>query len=91
MAPRRRVFAVLAARALWTLVAVLPACAASQEWIYEKPRATPAQLDQDKTACRKVARERTLFNAFDDEKVDREVFNRCMQSRGYTVKVAPLP
>ena len=91
MAPRRRVCASLAARAIWALVAVLPACAASREWIYEKPRVTPAQLDQDKTACRKVAPSRSMFRTFEDERVDRAAFNRCMERRGYTVTVAPLP
>jgi hypothetical protein len=91
MAPRRRVSATLAARVLWALLAVLPACAASQEWIYEKSRVTPAQLDQDKRACRKIAPSHSMFRAFEEEKVDRVTFNRCMEQRGYTVKVAPLP
>jgi hypothetical protein len=91
MAPRRRFSAWLAARAIWALVAVLPACAASQEWIYEKPRVSPAQLDQDKAACRKVAPSRSMFRTFEDEKVERAAFNRCMARRGYTITVAPLP
>jgi hypothetical protein len=90
MAPRRRVFESLGARAIWALVAVLPACA-GQEWIYEKSRVTPAQLDQDKTACRKVAPSRSMFRMLEADKVERAAFNRCMERRGYTVKVAPLP
>ena len=90
MAPRRRFSAWLAARAIWALVAVLPACAASQEWIYEKPRVSPAQLDQDKTACRKVAPSRSMFRTFQDERVDRPAFNLCMERHGYTVTVVPL-
>lgn len=91
MAPRRRISAWLASRLVWGLVAALPACAANQEWIYEKPRVTPAQLDHDKTVCRKIAPARGLFKSFESEQVEREGFNRCMQSRGYTFKVVPLP
>ena len=72
-------------------VVVLAGCASSQEWIYEKPRVTPAQLDHDKTACRKAAPSRSVLRVLEDEKVDRDLFNRCMQSRGYTVKAVPLP
>ena len=91
MDSRRRVFASIAARALWLSVAVLPACAGGQEWIYDKPRVTPAQLDQDKAACRKAAPSRSMLRTFEDEKVEREAFNRCMVRRGYTVKAVPLP
>lgn len=91
MAPRRRFSAWLAARAIWVLVALLPACAGSQEWIYEKPSVSPAQIDQDKAACRKAAPSRSMFRTFEDEKVERAAFNRCMERRGYTITVAPLP
>lgn len=91
MAPRRYFSAWLAAGAVWALVAVLPACAARQEWIYAKPRASPAQLDQDKAACRQVAPSHSMFRTFQAEKVERAAFNRCMASRGYTITVAPLP
>ena len=95
MAPhpsRRALQALRLARCLtWSLVVALPACAASEEWIYEKARSTPAQLDHDKTACRKIAPSRSVFRVLEAEKVDREPFNRCMESRGYRVKVVPLP
>lgn len=81
----------LGRRLIWSLVVALPACAASQEWIYEKPRGTPAQLDHDKATCRKTAPSRSLFQTLEAEKVAREAFNRCMESRGYRVKVVPLP
>ena len=35
---------------LVSFAALLTACASSQEWIYDKPRTTPAQLDRDQTA-----------------------------------------
>jgi hypothetical protein len=91
MAPRPRASAFFVVRALWGLLALLPACAGSQEWIYEKPRATPAQVDHDKTTCRKAAPSRSLFRTFQAEKVERETFNRCMEKLGYTVRVAPRP
>ncbi len=76
---------------LWALVALLPACAGSQEWIYDKPRTTPAQLDRDKTMCRMIAPSRSLLRTFQEEKVEREPFNRCMEKLGYTVTVVPRP
>ena len=69
----------------------LAACASSQEWIYEKARATPAQIDHDKRACRKIAPSRSMFRMFEDDKVDREAFNRCMEKLGYALRVVPLP
>jgi hypothetical protein len=77
--------------ALWGLTALLPGCAGSQEWIYAKPRTTPAQLDHDKRTCRKVAPSRSMLRTFEDEKVEREGFNRCMEKLGYTITVVPRP
>jgi len=80
-----------AARLVWGLVVGLSACASGQEWIYEKPNVTPAQLDRDKTACRKAAPSRSPLRIVEEERVNRDLFNRCMEGRGYTVKVVPLP
>jgi hypothetical protein len=88
MTGRRRRAAALVARALWAGLALLPACA-SQEWIYEKPRNTPAQLDHDKAVCRKIAPSRSMLRLLEEDKVEREGFNRCMRARGYTITVAP--
>ena len=85
MRSRRRAFALVLA-----LAVVPPGCAATREWIYDKPRVTPAQLDHDMAECRKVARSRSMFRTIEEEKVDRPAFNRCMQRRGYTVTDAPL-
>ena len=74
-----------------SLAALLPACAESQEWIYAKPRMTPAQLDHDKAMCRKAAPSRSVLRKLQEEKVEREAFNRCMEMRGYTVTVVPRP
>jgi hypothetical protein len=80
-----------AALALVIVAALLTACAGSQEWIYEKPRVTPAQLDHDKAMCRKAAPSRSMMRTLQEEKVEREAFNRCMEMRGYTVTVVPRP
>lgn len=87
MASRRSLSVALVALAL----AGLAGCAGRQEWIYEKARATPAQVDRDKAACRKVAPSRSMFRTFEDERVDREPFNRCMEKLGYTVTTVPRP
>jgi len=89
MGSRRPLFARLAAPLIWGLVIAVPACATTQEWIYDKPHVTPAQLDRDKTACRKIAPSRSLLRLFEDERVNRELFNRCMEGRGYTVRAVP--
>src|SRR5262245_44017815 len=71
-----------AAIALWSLAALLTACAGREEWIYEKPRMTPAQLDHDKVVCRKAAPSRSMWRTLQEEKVEREAFNRCMARLG---------
>ena len=80
-----------AAIALCSVVTLLSACAGSREWIYEKPRLTPAQLDHDKAICRKAAPSRSMLRTLQEEKVERDAFNRCMEMRGYTVTVVPRP
>jgi hypothetical protein len=90
MGSRRPVLSWLAAPLMCGLVVGAAACAATQEWIYEKPNVTPAQLDRDRTACRKIAPSRSLFRLWEEERVNRDLFNRCMEGRGYTVKAVPL-
>ncbi len=65
-------------------------CAARQEWIYERRSATPAQLDHDMTTCRRMAPSHSVLKIFMEEKVDRGLFNQCMEKRGYTVRVEKL-
>jgi hypothetical protein len=71
--------------------ALAGACASSEEWIYDKPRTTPAQLDHDRAVCRKAAPSRSLLRLLEEEKVEREAFNRCMEKLGYTITVVPRP
>ena len=79
------------ARVPMSIAALLPACAGNQEWIYAKPRTTPAQLDHDKRTCRKAAPSRSMLRTFEEDKVEREGFNRCMEKLGYTITVVPRP
>lgn len=68
-------------------IALLAACALSGcavHWIYDKPDVTPAELARDKGACSREAPSSALLaQIFQEEPVDRERFNRCMERRGY--------
>ncbi|HMH54015.1 MAG TPA: hypothetical protein VK548_27530 [Candidatus Acidoferrum sp.] len=52
---------------------------------------TPASLERDKRACRKVAPSRSLLRTLQEDKVEREAFNRCMEKQGYTITVVDRP
>ena len=64
---------------------LLAACA-TQEWTYDKTGVTPAQLDRDMAACRREATDPKAFAIFAEQRIDRKVFNPCMERKGYTVK-----
>jgi hypothetical protein len=69
--------------ALLYAASLLAGCA-TEDWIYEKPGMTPAKLDHDMAACRKEAPDpRSVVLPF-SERVDRALFNRCMERKGYT-------
>ncbi len=58
----------------------------SERLVYSKPGMTEAQLKQDQEACLRSAievgeAERRLLSPVP---VNREAFNKCMESRGYT-------
>ena len=74
-----------AAALLWA-VGVLAGCA-TREWIYEKPGMTPARLDNDMVTCRKEALDPRAVAIVASERVDREVFNRCMERKGYSARI----
>ena len=83
IASRRR--RALRAVALGTVLAAGAACATGDQWVYEKPSASAAQVDRDLAACEGLARPRGPFAYPSLTKVDRERFNACMQARGYRV------
>jgi len=69
--------------ALLSAASLLAGCA-TEEWIYEKPGMTPAKLDHDIAVCRKEAPDPRSVVAPGSERVDRALFNRCMERKGYT-------
>ncbi|MGH7304109.1 MAG: hypothetical protein ACRELZ_12510 [Candidatus Rokuibacteriota bacterium] len=73
------------AAALLCASAWLAGCA-SPQWVYEKPGLTPAKLDHDMGLCRREANDPQMVALPGSPRVDREVFNRCMVRRGYTVR-----
>ena len=75
-----------AARFLCAASLFLAGCA-SEAWIYEKPGMTPAKLDHDMAVCRKEAPDPRSVVPPGSERVDRALFNRCMERKGYTSRV----
>ena len=75
-------------RTLW--IALLAAGAlggCTVHWFYDKPGVTPAELARDKGACQREAPSTSIFSeVLQEEPVDRERFNRCMERRGYGVR-----
>jgi len=71
--------------ALLGTAAWLAACA-TQQWVYEKPGVTPATLDRDMTLCRREANDPRMVSLPGTPRVDRTIFNKCMERRGYTVR-----
>ena len=66
--------------------ATLLAACATKEWVYEKPGMTPAKLDRDMMLCRKEAADPQIVALPGTPRVDRTLFNRCMERKGYTVR-----
>lgn len=85
MSSRRRVVVTLAAVAA---AASLAGCA-RERWVYDKPRATPAQVDRDLAVCRKESISAQRIGLTPEDRVDRAAFNRCMERRGYTPRQLP--
>lgn len=75
-------------RLLATIVCVIgvSAACASPTWVYEKRGTTPAKLDHDMALCRKEAHDPQTIALPGSPRTDREVFNRCMERKGYTVR-----
>ena len=75
-------------RTLATIVGVICvfAACAKDGWVYEKRGTTPAKLEHDMGLCRKEARDPQTIALPGSPRTDREVFNRCMERKGYTVR-----
>jgi hypothetical protein len=65
---------------------MLGACATKQ-WIYDKPGLTPAKLDHDMVLCRKESNDPQIVALPGNPRSDRAIFNRCMERKGYTVRM----
>ena len=82
----RRMAARLGAAACLGVGATWLAACATPQWVYEKPGATPAKLDHDMTLCRREAHDPQTVAPPGTPRVDRTIFNRCMERKGYTVR-----
>lgn len=71
------------------LLVGLGACATGEQWVYDKPTATSAQLDRDMIQCERLARPTGTFSYPALTGIDRDRFNTCMEGRGYRVTRAP--
>jgi hypothetical protein len=69
-----------------TLLVSLAGCATKQIAL-EKPTVTPVDRQQDENACLRAAvggeLDRQLLAPY---RIDRDLFMRCMEGRGYTAK-----
>ena len=72
--------------ALLCAAAWLAGCA-TQQWVYDKPGLTPARLDHDMTVCRREANDPQTVSLPGSLRGDRAIFNRCMERKGYTVRM----
>lgn len=77
----------MAPRASLLVVALLfvVACAREQ-WVYEKSKTTAVRMEEDMAACRKESLSPYKIVIVPSDRIDRDVFNRCMERRGYTVR-----
>jgi hypothetical protein len=66
-------------------LAVLAGCA-TEHWSYDRPGLTPAKLGQDLELCRREAHRPYWFALWRSDRVDRDVFNRCMTRKGYVAR-----
>jgi hypothetical protein len=74
--------------AVGLLLILSAGCAAAQpRTMYEKPGTPEAQAKKDHAACVRasVTGDDTILSNI--LKLDRETFRRCMEGRGYTVKL----
>ena len=66
-------------------VCLLAGCAA-ERWSYTRAGLTPAKLDQDLEACRRVAHRPHWFALRRSERVDQDALNQCMERKGYSAQ-----
>jgi hypothetical protein len=71
---------------LLVLFAVGGLAGCSSSWNYTKAGSTPAALDHDLVACRKLAQRPYTFGITSSRRVDQDELNRCMERKGYTAR-----
>ena len=74
-------------RASWIVLLLFVAACASGEWVYDKPNVTAVQMDRDLMTCRKESTRSAAIAITPAQRIDREAFNRCMERKGYTVRL----
>jgi hypothetical protein len=73
--------------ALGLLLILSTGCAAEYKMMYQKPGVPEAQAKKDHTACVResvTGEDQFLSNLL---KLDREAYKRCMEGRGYSIRV----
>lgn len=73
--------------ALGLLLILSAGCAGEHKMMYQKPGVPEAQVKKDHTACVResvTGEDQVLSNLL---KLDREAYKRCMESRGYSIRV----
>jgi hypothetical protein len=68
------------------LALTLAGCAAPH-YAYERRNATPAQIDHDLAVCRREGFRPSRFAVWPSNRYDWDVVNRCMQRKGYSVRL----
>jgi hypothetical protein len=68
------------------LMLLLAGCAAPH-YVYERRAATPAQTDHDLETCRREGFRPSKFAVWPSNRYDWDVVNRCMERRGYKVRL----
>ena len=68
------------------VVLLLAGCAAPR-YVYERRNATPAQTDHDLEVCRREGFRPSRFAVWPSNRYDWDVVNRCMERRGYRVRL----
>ena len=69
------------------LLILLAGCAAERTTVFERPGITDAQLKKDQATCFRASitgEDPVVSNLL---QLDRDAYRRCMESRGYTVRI----
>lgn len=65
---------------------LLVGCATTGLGVYDKPGAPEADVKRDRSACLRASASESEPFRFSGPTIDREVFVRCMEAKGYTLR-----